>query len=68
MFEFQKQIAIRTNWRQLQKQKRYLMKLADEAQSAHGMNMLGGVIHFLDEIQDLAVDHCGIPDEEVFDK
>jgi len=53
-------ITLDIDFELLKKQKHDLLKLANKYQS------IWGIVHLIDEIQDQAVDECGIDEDMVF--
>lgn len=56
----------RVNWPLLRRQKRTLLRVVEEQKQESVRDQLLGIVCLLDEMQDLAVDFIGIPEEEVF--
>lgn len=57
-----------TDWELLKKQKRDInLYLAGTLGAYDIRDSLEGLVNFLDSVQDLAVDHFDVPEEEVFD-
>ena len=52
-------------WAMLQNQKAELLGLIDEGKAS---DMMNGLVHLIDSIQDQAVDVQGLPEEVVFPK
>lgn len=62
------EIIRKTDWRQLQRQKRILTEVIGQEVEEVNLEDLNGLLSFLDHIQDCAVDVYGFPEEEVFDR
>lgn len=61
----------KTNWAELQKQKQGLLNILDNETAPvilgeKERERLTGLIHFLDDFQDMAVDHYGLEEGRVF--
>ena len=50
------------DWELLKEQKQELLKLHEET----GKDFIMGIVHILDDMQDIAVDELGIPENKVF--
>lgn len=61
--------ADKTDWRKLQRQKKALVEVMSELpENDARVELLNGLLNFMDAVQDWAADVYGIPGEIVFDR